>query len=90
MPAENPPPGGRLQIEEDGGALIVRIANETRANALDDAILDALVSLLEGPRAATARGAGRLSPAVTPKAMPPCRCAPMPGCLRPRSQSVAS
>ena len=55
MPAENPPPGGRLQIEEDGGALIVRIANETRANALDDAILDALVSLLEGPRAATAR-----------------------------------
>ena len=55
MPAQNPPPGGRLQIEEDGGALIVRIANETRANALDDAILDALVSLLEGPRAATAR-----------------------------------
>lgn len=55
MPAENPPPGGRLLIEEDGGALIVRIANESRANALDDAILDALVSLLEGPRPATAR-----------------------------------
>ena len=55
MPAENPPPGGHLQIEEDGRALIVRIVNESRANALDDAILDALVSLLEGPRAATAR-----------------------------------
>lgn len=55
MPAENPPPGGRLQIDEDGGALFVRIANESRANALDDAILDALVSLLEGPRPATAR-----------------------------------
>ena len=55
MPAQNPPPGGRLQIEEDGRTLIVRIANESRANALDDAILDALVSLLEGPRAAAAR-----------------------------------
>ena len=55
MPAENPPPGGHLQVEEDGRALIVRIANEGRANALDDAILDALVSLLEGPRAARAR-----------------------------------
>ena len=54
MPAEKPP-SGRLQIEEDGHALIVRIANESRANALDDAILDALVSLLEGPRAAAAR-----------------------------------
>ncbi len=55
MPAENPPSGGRLDVEEDGHALIVRIANESRANALDDAILDALVSLLEGPRAAAAR-----------------------------------
>lgn len=55
MPAENPPSGGRLEIEDDGHALIVRIANESRANALDDAILDALVSLLEGPRAAAAR-----------------------------------
>jgi enoyl-CoA hydratase len=55
MPAENPPSGGHLQIEEDGHVLIVRIANESRANALDDAILDALVSLLEGPRAAAAR-----------------------------------
>lgn len=55
MPAENPPPGGRLQIEEEDRALIVRIANESRANALDDAILDALVTLLEGPRAAAAR-----------------------------------
>jgi enoyl-CoA hydratase/carnithine racemase len=55
MPAENPPSGGVLQVEEDGHALIVRIANESRANALDDAILDALVSLLEGPRAAAAR-----------------------------------
>lgn len=53
MPAENPP-SGHLQIEDDGRALIVRIANEGRANALDDAVLDALVSLLEGPRAAAA------------------------------------
>lgn len=50
MPAENPPSGGHLQIEEGGRVLIVRIANESRANALDDTILDALVSLLEGPR----------------------------------------
>lgn len=55
MPAQNPPSGGRLQVEEDGHALIVRIANEGRANALDDAILDDLVSLLEGPRAEAAR-----------------------------------
>lgn len=55
MPAQNPPSGGRLQVEEDGRALIVRIAHEGRANALDDAILDALVSLLQGPRAEAAR-----------------------------------
>jgi enoyl-CoA hydratase len=41
-------------MEEDG-ALHARIANEARANALDEAILDDLVSLLEGPRAAAAR-----------------------------------
>lgn len=55
MPAENPPSGGRLDIEDDGRTLIVRIANESRANALDDAILGDIVSLLEGPRAAAAR-----------------------------------
>lgn len=55
MPAESPSPAGRLEVEEDGHVLIARIANEARANALDDAVLDALVSLLEGPRAAAAR-----------------------------------
>ncbi len=54
MPAE-PPSSGRLLVEEDGAVLVARIANETRANALDDAILDDLVSLLEGPRLASAR-----------------------------------
>jgi enoyl-CoA hydratase/carnithine racemase len=42
-------------VEEDAGALIVRVANEARANALDTRILDDLTSLLEGPRAAAAR-----------------------------------
>jgi len=42
-------------VEEDGRALVVRISNPSRANALDDAILDELVSLLNGPRAAAAR-----------------------------------
>jgi enoyl-CoA hydratase/carnithine racemase len=42
-------------VSEEDGALVARIANEGRANALDDAILDDLVSLLEGPRAAAAR-----------------------------------
>lgn len=55
MPAPTPPAGGRLQVEEEGRALIVRIANPARANALDDEILDALVSLLNGPRAEAAR-----------------------------------
>jgi enoyl-CoA hydratase len=54
MPAE-PPSSGRLLVEEDGAVLVARIANEARANALDDAILDDLVSLLEGPRLASAR-----------------------------------
>lgn len=54
MPAETPS-SGRLLVEEDGDVLVLRIANEERANALDDAILDALVSLLEGPRPADAR-----------------------------------
>ena len=55
MPAENPPSGGHLLVEEDGAALVVRMTNESRANSLDDPLLDALVSLLEGPRAAAAR-----------------------------------
>lgn len=55
MPAENPPSGGRLLVEEDGDTLVVRMVNEGRANALDDALLDSLVSLLQGPRAAAAR-----------------------------------
>jgi enoyl-CoA hydratase len=42
-------------VEEEGRALVVRISNPARANALDDEILDALVSLLNGPRAAAAR-----------------------------------
>lgn len=52
MPAEPLPPGGRLAVEEAGDALVVRIANEARANALDEAVLDSLVSLLNGPRPA--------------------------------------
>ncbi len=54
MPAGPPSPGGRLLVTEEDGALVARIANESRANALDEAILDDLVSLLEGPRAAAA------------------------------------
>ena len=49
MPDEPPSPGGRLLVEEDGPALIVRISNPGRANALDEAILDALASLLHAP-----------------------------------------
>jgi enoyl-CoA hydratase/carnithine racemase len=52
MPAEALPPGGRLAVEEAGDALVVRIANEARANALDETLLDGLVSLLNGPRPA--------------------------------------
>ena len=55
MPAGSPSTGGRLLVSEEDGALVARIANETRANALDEAILDDLVSLLEGPRTAGAR-----------------------------------
>ncbi|WP_217914131.1 enoyl-CoA hydratase/isomerase family protein [Miltoncostaea marina] len=55
MPAEAPPSGGRLLVEEDGDALVVRIANEARANALDERILEDLVSLLGGPRPAAVR-----------------------------------
>ena len=54
MPAENPP-SGRLLVEEDDGILTARISNPARANALDAAILDQIVSLLHGPRAAAAR-----------------------------------
>jgi enoyl-CoA hydratase/carnithine racemase len=42
-------------VEDGDGVLIARIANEGRANALDAAILDEIVSLLHGPRAAGAR-----------------------------------
>jgi enoyl-CoA hydratase/carnithine racemase len=49
MPAEPPSAGGRLLLEEDGPALIVRIANPERANALDAAILDSLATLLHAP-----------------------------------------
>ena len=55
MPDPTPSPGGRLLVEQDGDALVARIANEARANALDEPILDDLVSLLEGPRVAGAR-----------------------------------
>ncbi|HSJ72783.1 MAG TPA: enoyl-CoA hydratase-related protein [Miltoncostaeaceae bacterium] len=49
MPAEPSSPGGRLLVEEDGPALILRMSNPGRANALDEAILDALASLLHSP-----------------------------------------
>jgi enoyl-CoA hydratase/carnithine racemase len=55
MPEGTPSTGGRLLVTDEDGALVTRIANEARANALDEAILDDLVSLLEGPRAAAAR-----------------------------------
>ncbi|MGD9695605.1 MAG: enoyl-CoA hydratase/isomerase family protein [Thermoleophilia bacterium] len=55
MPPGPPPSGGRLDVTEEDAALVVRIANPDRANALDDAILDGLASLLNGPRAAAAR-----------------------------------
>jgi enoyl-CoA hydratase/carnithine racemase len=42
-------------VEDGDGVLIARIANEGRANALDATILDEIVSLLHGPRAAGAR-----------------------------------
>ncbi len=42
-------------MEEGDGILTARISNEGRANALDAAILDEIVSLLHGPRAADAR-----------------------------------
>jgi enoyl-CoA hydratase/carnithine racemase len=49
MPAEPPSSGGRLLVEEDGPALIVRISNPGRANALDRPVLDAMASLLHAP-----------------------------------------
>ncbi len=42
-------------MEEGDGILTARISNPGRANALDAAILDEIVSLLHGPRAADAR-----------------------------------
>lgn len=55
MTQATPPSAGRLVLERDGDALWVRIANEARANALDEAILDDLASLLQGPRLDGAR-----------------------------------
>ncbi len=49
MPAEPSSHGGRLLVEEDGPALVLRISNPGRANALDEAILEALASLLHAP-----------------------------------------
>jgi enoyl-CoA hydratase/carnithine racemase len=49
MPAEPTSPAGRLLVEEDGPALVLRISNPERANALDEPILDALASLLHAP-----------------------------------------
>jgi len=53
MPPEPPLASGRLLVGEEDDALVVRIHNEGRANALDEAILDELASLLEGPRPAS-------------------------------------
>jgi enoyl-CoA hydratase/carnithine racemase len=49
MPADPASSAGRLLVEEDGPALVLRISNPGRANALDEAILDALASLLHAP-----------------------------------------
>jgi enoyl-CoA hydratase/carnithine racemase len=49
MPAEPTSPAGRLLVEEDGPALVLRISNPERANALDEPILDALATLLHAP-----------------------------------------
>lgn len=49
MPTEHSSPGGRLLVEEHGPGLVLRISNHGRANALDEAILDALASLLHAP-----------------------------------------
>ncbi len=49
MPAATPSTGGRLLVEEDGPALILRISHPGRANAVDEPILDALTSLLQAP-----------------------------------------
>lgn len=51
MPAP-PPPGGQLEVSRDDEVWTLRIANPDRANALDGAILDALVDTLEGAAAA--------------------------------------
>ncbi len=60
MPAEPTSPAGRLLAEEDGPALVLRISNPGRANALDEPILDALASLLHAPPAGRPGGpAGR-------------------------------
>lgn len=52
MATEPTATGGRLLVERDDPALILRIANPGRANALDATILDALASTLQAPPAA--------------------------------------
>lgn len=54
MPAQPSPPG-RLDVAVEGDALVLRIVNPDRANALGPGILDALGAELNGPRAAAAR-----------------------------------
>jgi len=48
MPDAPPPPSG-LQVDRDGPALVLRIHNPSRANALDTGILDALVRAAQAP-----------------------------------------
>src|SRR5947207_11330019 len=48
-------PAGRLETAREGAVLVLRIANEARANALDGGILDALVAALQAAPAGEAR-----------------------------------
>lgn len=48
MPAE-PPPGPTLVTAVDGPALVLRISNTSRANAVDDGILDAITAAVQAP-----------------------------------------
>lgn len=61
MPVQTPPPPA-LDIERDGPALVLSIANPARANALDAGILEALRAAVEAPppgvRAVVLTGAG--------------------------------
>jgi enoyl-CoA hydratase/carnithine racemase len=59
MPSSSDPalrtPAGRLEAAREGAVLVLRIANEARANALDPGILDALLAALQGEPADGAR-----------------------------------